>query len=110
MPDAFQIPVLPHVAKIAIAELDGAAKRSERLLRAIQEGVAACQIVMGQGIVRAQLNEAVVNLQALDVAPFEGEVVAHDPEHIDIVGEALQDLAEEFDLEVDLSAVGLPAR
>jgi len=103
MPDAIQIAIFAHVAKIAIAELDGAAQDFQGLLRFFEQGVAARKIVVCQGIVGAEADEALIDLQTLGETALEREIVALDAENIDKIGVPLEKAAEEFQLEIQLA-------
>ena len=104
--DRVEVAVLAHVAEVAVAQLDG--RRS--VLRAwsgrFEQGVAAGEVVVGQRVVGPQLHQPLVDLQPLGVAALERQVVAHDAQHVDVVGLALEDAAEEVELEIELALVG----
>src|SRR5206468_177792 len=103
VPDGIKVAVLAHVAEIAVAQLDGPAKGLDRLVGALEQGVAARQVVMSQGIVGAELNQPLVDLQALRIAPLEGEVVAVGAEGIDVARKAFQNAAVKIELEIQLA-------
>ena len=58
---------------------------------------------MGERIPRAQIDESAVDLQAVGESALEREVVAMHAEHIDEVGIAAQNRAEEIELEIELA-------
>ena len=60
---------------------------------------------MGDGILRAEADEAAVDVEALNNPAAAGEDVAVDAEHVDVVGVAVQDAGEELELEVQLLAL-----
>ena len=61
---------------------------------------------MGQGVVRAELDQPLVDLQPVGVAALEGQVVAVGPEDVDVSFVPLEDAAEEVQLEVELRLLG----
>src|SRR5262245_15931695 len=106
--DRVEVLVLAHVAEVAVAQLDGPAQRLEALVGPLQPGVAAGQVVVGQRVGGTQLHQAAVDLKPLGVAALDRQQLAHQPQDVDIVGNALEDAGEEVQLEVDLVLVGAP--
>src|SRR5579871_4264138 len=53
--DRVEVAVLAHVAEVAVAQLDGPAQGLEGLVRPVQQGVAARQVVVGQRVLGAEL-------------------------------------------------------
>src|SRR5438128_577468 len=66
--DRIEIGVLAHVAEVAVAQLDRAPQRLEGLVGPLQPGVTTGEVVVSEGIVGTQLDQAPVDLQALGVA------------------------------------------
>jgi hypothetical protein len=108
VPDGIEIVVLAHVTEVAVAQFDGAAEGLEGAVGFFQESEAAGEVVVSQRVVRAEFDEAFVDLQPLGIAALEREVVAVDAKNVNIVGVTFEDAAEEVDLEVDLALVGRP--
>src|SRR4051794_12656119 len=61
--DRVQVVVLPYVAEVPVTQLDGPAKRSQGLVGAVQQRVAAGQVVMGQRILGPKMHQTLVDLQ-----------------------------------------------
>jgi hypothetical protein len=61
----FKIGVLGHPFEIPVAEIYGRVEGFNGQLDLAGQGVAACQIVVNQGVIRSQAREAFVHLQAL---------------------------------------------
>src|SRR5262249_2290167 len=78
------------------------------LVGALQQGVAAGEVVVGQRVVGAELHQALVDLHPLGVAALEREVVPLDAQDVHVFGVALEDAAEELELEVQLVLVRPP--
>src|SRR6266850_789615 len=66
-----QIVVFAHVAEIAVAQFDGAAQGFDGLIGAFEQGVAAGQVVVGQRIIGPELDQALVDLEAVGIAALE---------------------------------------
>jgi len=75
----------------------------QRLVEPLQERVAACEIILGQGVLGTKTDKAAVNFKAFFVAAFQCQKCAHDPQHVDIIGVPLQNVPEELQFEVDLA-------
>ena len=58
--------------------------------------------------VGAKTDEAFVEFQPLDESPLESKETAEDAQDIDVIGGALEDPREEFQLEIELLQIGLP--
>src|SRR5947208_264402 len=101
--DRVEVAVLAHVAEVAVAQLDGLAKHLERLLAALEQGKAAREVVVGQRVVRAELDEPAVDLQAFRKAAPERQQVAQDPQDVHVVRNGLEDAAIKVEFKVDLT-------
>src|SRR5262249_27354051 len=82
----------------------------ERLLRPLEQGVAARQVVVGQRVVGTDLHQTLIDLQAVGETALERQQVAHDAEDIDVIGAAAEDALEEIQLEIQLVLVGHASR
>src|SRR5436309_3155677 len=75
--DRVEVGVLAHVAEIAVAQFDRAPQGLETLIGTLQSRVATGEIVVSQGVVGAQGDQAAVNQEALGVATLERQQLAH---------------------------------
>src|SRR6516164_8647108 len=94
-----QVAILAHVSEVAIAKFDGLAQRLKRLIGPLEQGKAACQVVVREGVVRPELYQAAVNLKSLGVAALQRKNVAHDTQDVDVVGAPLEDAGVEIEFE-----------
>src|SRR5262249_38764356 len=104
--DRVEIAVLPHVAKIAVTQLDRTPQRLESEIVLLEQRIAAGEVVVGERIGRTQEDQTLVDLQPLGIAATQGQVVAVHAEDVDVVGMAFEDASEEIELEVELALVG----
>ena len=108
VPDRVKIVVLPHIAEVAVTELNRAAEGLYSVLGPFEQGIATGEVVMGQRISGTEVNEAFVDLQALGIAAFERQIVALDTKHVHVIGVLFQNAAKKLYLEIELALIVSP--
>ena len=95
-----EVVIFAHIAKISIAQLDGPAQCLDGLLGPFQEREAAREIVMCQCVIGPQPHKPFVDVEPLGETALEGQQIAHDAKHVNVVGMAGENSAEEIEFKV----------
>ena len=101
--DGIEIVVLTQIPEVAITELDGFSQGSKGRIDFFQKGITASEIVMGQGILRTQIDESAIQFQAVRKSSFERQVVAMHAKHVDEIAIAIQDALEKIEFKIKLA-------